>query len=89
MEAPPTLLWFDGFLLLVFIMGIGFYIISQSPEKNLGIIKMGLVEKPMVFILGLGYFLITQASLLVLAFVTVDLIFGLLFLEVFLKIKKA
>ena len=88
MDAPPTLLWFDGFFLLVFIMGIGFFIISQSTEKNHGIIKMGLVEKPMVFILGLVYFLIAQASFLVVVFVTVDLIFGLLFLEDFLKIKK-
>ena len=89
MEAPPTLLWFDGFFLFVFIIGLGFFFVSRSTEKNHDIIKMGLFEKPMVFVLGLIYFLIAQASILVVVFVTGDLIFGLLFLEDFLKIRKS
>jgi hypothetical protein len=42
----------------------------------------------MIFIIGLSYFLIAQASLLLVGFVTGDLIFGSLFLEDFLKIRK-
>jgi hypothetical protein len=87
MVAPPTLLWFDGFFMLVFTMGLGFYIISRSIEKNHGIIKMGIFEKTMIFIIGLGYFFIAQASIWVVTVTAGDLIFGMLFIEDFLKIK--
>ena len=89
MDAPPTLLWFDGFFMLVFTMGLGFYIVSQSTEKNHGIILMGMFEKTMIFIIGIGYFLIAQASIWVVVITLGDLIFGILFFEDLLKIKKS
>ena len=87
-EAPPTLLWFDSFFGLVFAFGLGFYFISKSITENHGLIKISVFEKTWVFVMGLGYFLIAQASILVLTVVAGDLLFGLLFLEDLLAIKK-
>ena len=78
---PPTMLWFDSFMGMVFVFGIGFYLVSLSTEKNHDFIKIACIEKVMVFLIPLYYVLIAQATLLVLAFVTVDLIFGFLFIE--------
>jgi hypothetical protein len=88
MGPPPTLLWFDSFFGLVFAFGLGFYFISKSTTENHGLIQIAVFEKTWVFVMGLGYFLLGQASLLVVIVVVGDLIFGLLFLEDLLAIKK-
>lgn len=88
MDPPPTLLWFDSFFGLVFAFGLGFYFISKNTTENHGLIQISVFEKTWVFVMGLGYFLLGQASLLVVIVVLGDLIFGLLFLEDLLAIKK-
>ncbi|MCF2135871.1 MAG: hypothetical protein K9W43_01405 [Candidatus Thorarchaeota archaeon] len=85
---PPTLLWFDEFMGLVFAFGIGFYLISCDMKKNHGLIQISIFEKVWVFVIGVSYFLLSQASLLLVLIVTGDLIFGLLFLEDLLAIRK-
>ena len=85
---PNSLLWFDSFVGLVFIFGIGYFLVSQNMMENHGIIKMALFEKNWVFIVGVVWFFLGQASLLVVAFVAVDFFFGLLFLEDLLTIRK-
>lgn len=84
---PPTMLWFDCFMGLVFGFGIGFYLISRSTAENHGLVQIAIFEKCWVFVIGLYYFLLAEASLLVLVVVTGDLLFGLLFLEDLLAIK--
>ncbi len=78
---PPTMLWYDAFMGLVFIFGIGFYLVSLNIAENHGFIKIACFEKVWVFIIPFYYFLIAQATIWVVAFVTVDLIFGFLFME--------
>ena len=78
---PPTLLWFDCFMGLVFAFGIGFYLISLDLHANQGLIITASFEKVWVFIIGFYYFLIAQASIWVVLVVLGDLIFGLLFME--------
>ena len=78
---PPTLLWFDGFMGLLFAFGIGFYFVSLSTERNHDFIKIACFEKVWVFIIPLYYILIAEATLLVLVFAVGDLIFGFLFME--------
>ena len=87
-EAPPTMLWFDSFFGLVFAFGLGFYFISKSTTENHGLIKIAVFEKTWVFVMGLGYFLLAQASIWVVIVVVGDLLFGLLFFEDLLTIKK-
>ncbi|MBD3406060.1 MAG: hypothetical protein GF411_08050 [Candidatus Lokiarchaeota archaeon] len=85
---PPTLIWFDCFMGLVFAFGIGFYFVSQSVSDNHGLIQVAAFEKTWVFIIGLYYFLLAQASIWVLIVVVGDLIFGFLFIEDLFAIRK-
>ena len=85
---PPTLLWFDCFMGLVFILGVGFYIVSLNPHNNHGLVQVAIIEKIWVFVVGLYYFVVGQAALPVLIVVTGDLAFGLLFLEDLLAIRR-
>ncbi len=86
---PPTLLWFDSFMGLVFAFGIGFYLVSLDMKTNHGLIMIASFEKVWVFIVGFSYFLLAEASILVALIVFGDLIFGLLFMEDLRAIRKA
>jgi len=85
---PPTLLWFDSFFGLVFAFGLGFYFISMSITDNYGLIMISVFEKTWVFVMGLSYFLLAQASIWVIVVVAGDLLFGILFIEDLLAIRK-
>ncbi len=78
---PPTLLWFDCFMGLVFAFGIGFYLISLDMHANQGLVIIASFEKVWVFIIGFFNFLLGDASIWVAIVVLGDLIFGLLFME--------
>ena len=88
MDPPNTLLWFDSFFGLVFAFGLGFYFISKSTTENHGLIKISIFEKFWVFIITLYYFLILEASLLAVGIVIGDLLFGILFIEDLIAIRK-
>ncbi|MHA1963599.1 MAG: hypothetical protein ACXACG_09160 [Candidatus Thorarchaeota archaeon] len=85
---PNTMLWFDSFMGVVFAFGLGFYFVSKSVKENHGLIQMGVFEKTWVFLIGVVWFILGQASILVIFFVTVDLIFGLLFIEDLIAIRR-
>ena len=85
---PNTMLWFDSFMGLVFAFGLGFYFVSKSVKENHGLIQMAVFEKFWVFIIGVIWFILGQASVLVVLFVTGDLILGLLFIEDLIAIRK-
>ena len=88
LTIPNTMLWFDSFMGMVFVFGIGFYIVSKNMKENHGLILMACFEKFIVFIIPMSWFILGQASIWVVGFVTVDLIFGLLFIEDLLAIRK-
>ena len=88
MDPPNTLLWFDSFFGFVFLFGIGYYFISKSTTENHGLIKIVIIEKFWVFIITLYYFLILEASVLAVGIVTGDLLFGILFIEDLIAIRK-
>ena len=88
LDIPNTMLWFDSFMGMVFVFGIGFYILSTNMRENHGLILMACFEKVIVFIIPLIWFFLGQASIWVVGFVTVDLIFGLLFIEDLMTIRK-
>lgn len=87
-SVPPTMLWFDCFMGLVFAFGIGFYLISLDMQENYGLILVAIFEKCWVFVVGFYYFIIAEASVWVLAVVTGDLLFGILFAENLLAVKQ-
>ncbi len=88
LEIPNTMLWFDSLMGLIFVFGIGFYIVSQNMMENHGLIKMAVSEKFWFFLAGVSWFFLGQSSLWVVLFVTGDLIFGLLFIENLIAIRK-
>ena len=81
LEIPNSMLWFDSFMGLVFVFGIGFYIVSTDMKQNHGLILMACFEKMTVFIIPTLWFLLGQASIWVVLVATGDLILGLLFIE--------
>ncbi|MFX1604850.1 MAG: hypothetical protein ACFFDD_02980 [Promethearchaeota archaeon] len=86
--VPNTMLWFDSFMGLIFAFGLGFFFVSKGVKENHGLIQMAIFEKSWVFLIPALWFVFGQASIWVIAFATVDLIFGLLFIEDFLAIRK-
>ena len=88
LDIPNTMLWFDSFMGLVFVFGLGFYFVSKSVKENHGLIQMAIFEKTWVFLIGVFWFILGQASILVVLFVSVDLIFGFLFIEDLIAIRK-
>ncbi len=88
LEIPPTLFFIQGVLLFVIIIGIGLFIVSLDISKNHGIAQMIIFEKFLMFILGLVYFLIGEINYVLLLIVIVDLLYGILFLEFVLNVKK-
>ncbi|MFW9832703.1 MAG: hypothetical protein ACFFEK_01805 [Candidatus Thorarchaeota archaeon] len=81
LEIPNSMLWFDSFMGLVFVFGIGFYIASTDMKQNHGLILMACFEKITVFIIPTLWFFLGQASIWVVLVATGDLILGLLFIE--------
>lgn len=88
LEIPNTMLWFDAFMGMVFVFGIGFYIVSTDVSQNHGLILMACFEKTTVFLIPMMWFFLGQGSLWVVLVATGDLIFGLLFIEDLLAIRK-
>jgi hypothetical protein len=88
LEIPNTMLWFDSFMGMVFVFGLGFYIVSKNMKENHGLILMACFEKFTVFVIPTIWFFLGQASIWVVLFVTVDLIFGFLFIEHLRVIRK-
>ncbi len=88
LEIPNTMLWFDSLMGLIFVFGIGFYFVSQNMMENHGLITMAVFEKTWFFLAGVTWFFLGQASLWVVLFATVDLIFGILFIEDLIAIRK-
>jgi len=85
---PNTMLWFDSFMGLVFAFGLGFYFVSRNLKENHGLIQMAVFEKTWVFLIAILWSVFGQASIWVIAFATVDMVFGLLFIEDLLAIRK-
>ena len=88
LEIPKTMLWFDSLMGLIFVFGIGFFFVSQNMMENHGLITMAVFEKTWFFLAGVTWFFLGQASLWVVLFATVDLIFGILFIEDLIAIRK-
>ncbi len=88
LEIPNTLLWFDSLMGLIFVFGIGFFFVSQNMMENHGLIMMAVFEKTWFFLACVAWFFLGQASLWVVLVVTIDSIFGILFIEDLIAIRK-
>ncbi len=85
---PNTMLWFDSFMGLILVFGFGFFLVSRNMMENHGLIMMAIFEKSWVFIAPMTWFFLGQGSIWVVVFASGDLLFGLLFIEDLLAIRK-
>nr|MDO8118965.1 hypothetical protein [Candidatus Sigynarchaeota archaeon] len=84
MVIPNSMVWFHSLLGYVFIFGIALYVIHKNVQANRGLILICFIEKVFIFIVSLVYFVIGEAGLILLVVVIVDLVLGILFLDVLL-----
>jgi len=84
-EIPPTFIWFHIILALVLLFGLFFFMTSRNLEKYHDIVIFFVIEKFIFFFIPLIYFLVGDINFLALTIFIVDLIFGCLYLEFWLK----
>lgn len=87
-EIPPSLVFMQMLFILVIIFGIGFFIVYLDFEQNQGIIKMSVFEKVSFFIVFFIYFILGDVNYLVLLPTIIDLLFGILFIEFLINVKR-
>lgn len=86
--VPNTPIWIELFLAIVFIMGIGYFLIYRDISKNHGLVFIGILTKVTVFIVFL-YFLITGLiNVILFSMSIVDLVTACLMIEFLLNYKK-
>ena len=88
LKIPPSLVFVHGFLMLVFIVGIGLFVVSTDVTKYRNIVIMFIFEKFLAFIIFIAYFIKGDYNFLLVIPVIIDLIYGCLFLEYFINVKK-
>jgi len=63
----------------VLVFGFGYYLVSRNPEKNRGIVWMGMLAKIPFFFAAIPYYLKKKITLLTLILAFGDFVFGVLF----------
>ena len=86
--VPNTMIWYDSLIGLVFIFGLGFYLVSQNRTENHGLIMIAILAKFWIFIVDITWFLLEQLSIGSAMVAIGDLVFGILFLEDLRAIRK-
>jgi hypothetical protein len=69
------------FYALVVALGIGYFVASQAPRENRGILWAGIVAKILAFLLMGGHVLTGHAGLSAMGAPVVDFIFAILFIR--------
>ena len=86
-EIPPTWYFVEGFFWFVFLFGLLFYATAKNLEKYHDLAIIFVAEKVGIFIISLVFFLIGDINIDAFVITVVDLIFGILFLEFFIKFE--
>jgi hypothetical protein len=85
---PPTLFFLHALLGLIFVYGIGYYMVGQDITKNRGIVWLGVLSKLSFFSFCVTYFLLGDLSFIIVVFGSFDFFFACLFLEYIVKYEK-
>lgn len=73
---------------LVFALGVGYYLVSRDISKNHDIVKVGIIGKLLAFAVFTYHYMLGSLSVAILLCGVVDLVFGILFLEFLMTMKK-
>ncbi|MBD3160225.1 MAG: hypothetical protein GF309_15715 [Candidatus Lokiarchaeota archaeon] len=85
---PPTLFFLHALLGLIFVYGIGYFIVGQDIHKNRGIVWLGVLSKLSFFGSCVIYFLLGDLTFMIVAFGSFDFFFAVLFLEFIINYEK-
>ena len=88
MVLPPSMVWFHVVTALIFVFGIGYYIVARDLGKNHGVVLIGLLEKFLFFFILLIYVFVGDINIYVTLLTGVDLVFGILFVEFLVNYKN-
>ena len=72
---------------VVFVFGIGYYFVSRDPQKNRGIVWMGIIAKLAFFFTALTYYPKKVITLLAMLLCFGDFVFSILFALFLVKNK--
>ncbi len=69
----------------LFVFGLGYYWVSRDLVRNRDLVKLGVIGKPLVFLVFVWHALAHEIPMILVVPSTVDLLFGVLFLEFLLR----
>lgn len=78
---PPTLFFLHSLLGLIFVYGIGYFIVGLDINKNRGCVWLGVISKLTFFSFCLIYFLLGDLELIIVILGSLDFIFACFFIE--------
>lgn len=87
--APPTLFFLHSLLGLIFVYGIGYFIVGLDINKNRGCVWLGVLSKLTFFTFCLIYFLIGDLGFIIVVLGSLDFIFACLFIEFLINYKES
>lgn len=79
--VPKSPIYLHLFASLVAIFGIAYYWAGKDLNKNINLVKLGIIGKLTVFFLSLTYYLIGLVSWQLPALASVDLLYSILFIN--------
>ncbi|MEJ2294022.1 MAG: hypothetical protein P8Y23_04570 [Candidatus Lokiarchaeota archaeon] len=86
--VPPTLFFLHALLGLIFVYGIGYFIVGRDIHKNRGCVWLGIISKLCFFSFCIIYFILGDLALILVIFGSLDFIFACLFIEFIMNYKK-
>ncbi|TFF97352.1 MAG: hypothetical protein EU547_04550 [Promethearchaeota archaeon] len=80
-SRPPTLFFLHSLLGLIFVYGIGYFIVGLDINKNRGCVWLGVLSKLSFFTFCVIYFLLRDLELIIVILGSLDFIFACFFIE--------
>ena len=85
---PPTLFFLHALLGLIFVYGIGYFIVGKDIHKNRGCVWLGIISKLSFFTFCVIYFILGDLAFIIVLFGSFDFVFACLFIEYLINYKK-
>ncbi|MHA1110413.1 MAG: hypothetical protein ACTSRE_04885 [Promethearchaeota archaeon] len=88
MTPPDSKVFIQGFLVLVFAIGIGLLAVSFKPKRYYWIVVMFAFEKYAINLVVIPHYFMAEFNFLFVAMILVDFIWGVLFTEFLIRYRK-
>ena len=85
---PPSMVWLQLSLILIALLGLGYFLVSRDISKNHGLVFIGGLAKLFFFLMSLIYFFKGDLNILIVILGSIDLTMVILFSEFLLYQNK-